>query len=96
MGRGALRVIVRILGEGQYDLEGDSLHKLKRADERLFHAIVDDDDAEYHARFAEVVALIRGEGRPVPVEKLVESDLILPSADTSLAEARKLFSDHPS
>jgi len=86
-------VIVRILGEGQYDLEGEALHELKVADARLFEAVAAADEAAYRARFQEVLSLVRGKGRRVPIDRLVESDLILPPAETTLQEARQLFGD---
>lgn len=89
-------MIVRILGEGQYDLEGDALHALKLADAKLFEAVVANDEGRYREAFDQVLSLVRGKGRQVPIDRLVESDLILPAAETPLHEARKLFTDHPS
>ena len=83
-------MIVRVLGEGQYDLEGDALHDLKLLDQRLFAAVVAAEEAEYQAAFAAVLSLVRS-ARRVPDDRIVESDLILPSSDTPLAAARRLF-----
>jgi hypothetical protein len=88
-------VIVRILGEGQFDLEGEALQALKTADAHLFEVVAAGDEAAFHRSFGEVLALVRGRGRRLPPERLVESDLVLPGADTSLADARKLFTAHP-
>ena len=88
-------MIVRILGEGQFDLEGEALHALKVADGHLFETVAAGDEAAFHTAFVAVVQLVRGRGRPVPAERLVESDLVLPATDTSLADARKLFTAHP-
>ena len=35
--------------------------------------------------------LVREHGSPLPVDELVESDLILPTPDTTLEEAQILF-----
>ena len=83
-------MIVRILAEGQYDLEGPTLHELKLLDQRLFAAVAGSDPAEYRAAFDDVLALVRS-GRRIPDEQLTESDLALPAADTDLAGARRLF-----
>lgn len=88
-------MIVRILGEGQYDLEGDALQALKVADARLFEVVAGADEAAFESVFIEVLALVRDRGRPLAAERLVESDLVLPASDTSLDEARKLFTSHP-
>jgi hypothetical protein len=84
-------VIVRIQGEGQYDLEGEALQALKEADRQLMDAVVAGDEQAFHERFSAVLRLVRERGTPVPPERLVESDLVLPAADMSLEEARRLF-----
>lgn len=83
-------MIVRVMGEGQYDLEGASLHELKLLDQRLFGAVAGSDPREYRQAFDAVLVLVRTGGR-VPDDRLVESDLILPAPDTGLDEARRLF-----
>jgi len=88
-------VIVRILGEGQYDLEGQALGELKRADQALFRAVADSDEGAFHQALQSVLALVRTRGTPLPVDRLTESDLILPPPDTTLAEAQRLFTQHP-
>lgn len=84
-------MIVRIQGEGQYDLEGEALHALKVADGHLFEAVAAGDEAAFHQQFQGVLRLVRERGSHLPADRLVESDLVLPASDTSLAEARQLF-----
>ncbi len=88
-------MVVRILGEGQYDLEGEALHALKVADARLFDVVAAGDEAAFHRTFSDVLTLVRQRGQRVPDDRLVESDLVLPASDTSLADARRLFTAHP-
>ncbi len=88
-------MVVRILGEGQFDLEGEALHALKVADAKLFDAVAGGHEAEFHQAFHEVLRLVRERGAHLAAERLVESDLVLPASDTSLDEARKLFTAHP-
>lgn len=88
-------MIVRILGEGQYDLEGEALQALKVADAHCFEMVAGADEAAFDRAFVEVLALVRGRGARLPAERLVESDLVLPASETSLEEARKLFTSHP-
>jgi hypothetical protein len=87
-------MIVRILSEGQYDLNGDALGRLKALDEDMFAGIAANDEARYRRSFQAALQLVREQGKRLPDERLIESDLILPTADTTLAEARKLFTDH--
>jgi len=88
-------LIIRILTEGQYRLQGQDLSELDSLDDKLLDAIEEGDKEEYEKRFAEVLALIRGRGTRVPDTELVESDLILPAPDTTLEEAQELFSEYP-
>ena len=39
----------------------------------------------------EMLALVREHSSPLPVDELVESDLMLPAADLTLEEAQVLF-----
>jgi hypothetical protein len=87
-------VIVRILHDGQFELDGPALTELKRLDEDLFREVAEGDEPGYRSTFAAVLALVRGRGRRLADDRLVESDLILPAPDTTLAEARRLFTDH--
>jgi len=88
-------VIVRIMGEGQFDLEGEALHALKVADGHLFEMVAAGDEVAFHRSFQAVLHLVRERGKALPPQRLVESDLVLPSPETSLAEARQLFTSHP-
>ncbi|BCV20740.1 PspA-associated protein PspAA [Moorella sp. Hama-1] len=88
-------MIIRILTEGQYRLEGQALTDLDRLDDSLLDALAAGNRQEYEDNFREVLALIRGRGNRVPDTELVESDLILPAPDTTFEEAKGLFVDYP-
>lgn len=88
-------MIIRVLSEGQYRVEGEALNELDRLDDRLLDAISNNDEEGFNRYFREVVALIRERGQKLPDAELVESDLILPAPDTTLTEARELFTDYP-
>ncbi len=86
-------MIVRILGEGQYDLSADALSRLKALDEDMFASIAASDESRYASSFRAALAVVREQGQALPHDRLVESDLILPSSDTTLEEARRLFTE---
>ena len=88
-------MIVRILGEGQYDLEGTALQELKLADAHLFEAVASNNEVRFAQEFHKVLTLVRTRGQRLDASRLTESDLVLPSSDTSLEEARRLFTSHP-
>ncbi|MDH7577105.1 MAG: hypothetical protein QHH75_04590 [Bacillota bacterium] len=88
-------MIVRILTEGQYRLQGDALAELDQLDDFLLDAIEADDEGEFTAHLREVIALVQNKGERVSDTELVESDLIIPAPDTTLEEARELFATYP-
>jgi len=86
-------VIVRIQGEGQYEVDEAGKGRLEEIDGRLFSAMEAGDAGSFQAALQEAVGYVEDAGRPLPAERLTASDLILPARDTSLEEAKRLFSD---
>jgi len=84
-------MIIRILTEGQFNLPGSHLDQLNEIDNQLVEAVESEDDGKFKQLLKEMLDLVRQKGTPVPVEELVESDLILPEADITLKEAEELF-----
>jgi hypothetical protein len=88
-------MIIRIMTEGQYKLEGQALTELDELDDSLLDAIERDDGEGFVARWQQVLDLVRQRSTKVEDAELVESDLILPAPDTTLDEARQLFASYP-
>jgi hypothetical protein len=86
-------VIIRILGDGQYDLQDDQLVQLNAHDDQLAKAIGQGDEAGCAAALSALVEAVQRLGRPVPAEPVVRSKLILPSPASPLSEVRDLVSD---
>ncbi|MGH3470832.1 MAG: PspA-associated protein PspAA [Nocardioidaceae bacterium] len=86
-------MIVRILGEGQFDLPDAAVDQLNELDEKIEAAIRAGDEATFAATLAEMLQQVRTTAQPVAIDALVPSDLVLPSRDSSLAEVRDLMSD---
>ncbi len=84
-------MIVRITTEGQYNLPGGFVDQLNDIDNRLVEAVEAGDHAEFEALLKEMLTLVRENGSPLPLDELVESDLILPEPDLTLEEAQGLF-----
>ncbi len=84
-------MIVRILHEGQYELSADALARLRKLDDELMEAVTSGSEATFAQRRDALVGLVRQEGKAVAADVLRESDLVLPPADITLAEARELF-----
>jgi hypothetical protein len=86
-------VIVRILGEGQFRVGDDAAGKLSALDKELDAAVHGADEAAFSAALRAAVQEVRTAGTPVGDDELVTADFILPFADASLAEVRKLLAD---
>ena len=84
-------MIIRILTEGQYNLPGAFLDELNEMDNTLVEVVAEEDRAKFEVALKEMLDLVRDNGTPVPVEELVESDLVLPEPDITLREAEELF-----
>jgi hypothetical protein len=85
-------VIVRILGEGQFDVSDDAVSALNDLDAKVESAIEAGDDAAFHTALASLLDGVRTAGVPHEAESLDASDLILPMADASLAEVKDMLS----
>jgi hypothetical protein len=84
-------MIVRILTEGQYYFPGAYIDELNEIDNRLVDAVERENLEEFQHLLKEMLDLVRNNGTPVPVDELVESDLVLPEPDITLEEAEELF-----
>ncbi|MYC30934.1 MAG: hypothetical protein F4X65_12715 [Chloroflexi bacterium] len=84
-------MIVRILGEGQFNLPGAAIDDLNDIDNRMVDAVEAEDEKRLQSLLQEMVKLVMEKGSPLPLDELVESDLILPETDLTLEEAEHVF-----
>jgi hypothetical protein len=80
-------MIVRISGEGQYEITDDLHHQLNVLDDTAVEAVDREDEAGWRAAFDELLTFVRENGTRTGEEDLRPSDIILPPADLSYAEA---------
>jgi hypothetical protein len=86
-------VIVRVMGEGQFDVDEEVAKGLDELDGQAEQALEAGDQerlAELLRRMAEVV---RTNGARLPDDDLSPSAAIIPPDDLTLEEARELFED---
>jgi hypothetical protein len=86
-------VIVRLMGEGQYRIDEGLAERLNALDSEATEALERGDEAALGRLLAQMADAVREAGERLPDEDLSPSDGIVPPADLSLDEARKLFSD---
>ena len=84
-------MIVRIATEGQYRLADEVIERVNALDNDAVAAVEAGDEGRFTELFAQIIALIRAEGSPLPEDELHGSDVIVPPPDTSFEEARHEF-----
>lgn len=86
-------MIVRILGEGQWEVPEDAVAGLNTLDDQVEKAVKAQDQAELTLALSELLDEVRSAGTPVPDDQLADSDLILPDVDSTLADVEGLLAD---
>ena len=84
-------MILRITSEGQFNLPGSYVDQLNEIDNELVEAVEAADQSGYGRLLKKMLDLVRDQGSPLPIDEIVESDLILPEPDLTLEEAQVLF-----
>jgi len=87
--------IVRIMGHGQFAIDAKTLKKLIDIDNSIVELVSSgrSDDFEFRKKLTELNDTVRKNCKPMDSREIIKSDIILPSADLSIDEAKKLFRD---
>ncbi len=84
-------MIIRIFGEGQYELPERALGRLHELDADTESAVSARDSERFHDAYDRLLKHVRTEGTRLRPDDLRPSDLLLPPADSSVIEvAREL------
>ena len=86
-------MIVRILNEGQWEVDESHLTELNRLDEEVEAAVEQGDEVAFTGVMAALLSAVRERGTTLPVDSLEDSDLILPPSDATLAEVKELLGE---
>lgn len=86
-------MIVRLMGEGQYQVDDGLREQLNELDDRAQTAIDAEDEPALDDMLDQMWQLVRDRGEQLSDDDLSGSDLIIPPSDLTLEETRKLFSD---
>jgi len=84
-------MIVRIMGEGQYRIDDSDRDNLNELDNAAVAAAEGGDETAFLKSFQALVEHVRELGTPLADDELVESDVLLPPADTTFEEAQHEF-----
>ena len=86
-------MIVRLMGEGQFEVDDEVAKGLNDIDEQAAQAVEAGDEERLSELLQRMAGAVRTNGTRVPDDQLDASDAIIPPDDLSLDEARRLFED---
>jgi hypothetical protein len=84
-------MIVRISGEDQYRLDDDQRENLNQLEERVVGIVEAGAEDGFGDAFATLLQFVRDHGERVAADDIESSDVILPPADVTFAEATSDF-----
>ena len=84
-------MIVRVMGEAQFEAPDDLQSELNELDNEAVAAVQAEDEERLRSLLEKMAQLVRDRGKRLPDEDLHASDLLVPPSDLSLDEARELF-----
>jgi hypothetical protein len=86
-------VIVRILGEGRYDVPDADLPAIEQLDAQLVDAMDRGDEAAFTGTLADLIGQVRHTGKLVAPDDLRTSSLVVPHDGSTLDEVRSLLAE---
>lgn len=84
-------MIIRVIGDGQYAVDSCLYDRLNGIDNRIVDHVQAGDEAAFRAGLSELVGTVTAAGRRLDGTEFCQSDVVVPPADLTLAEARDLF-----
>ncbi|MGY1435193.1 PspA-associated protein PspAA [Streptomyces reniochalinae] len=87
-------MIVRIMGEGQVQLDDRHFVELNKLDDELLEEMENGDEAGFRRTLGALLDAVRRLGSPLPDDALEPSELILPAPDATLEEVRDMLGDN--
>ncbi len=84
-------MIIRVMGEGQYRVDSGLFDTLNQIDNRIVEHVQQQDVQGFRSSLTDLIGCVQREGQRIADTELVESDIIVPPADMTLAEARDVF-----
>lgn len=86
-------MIVRILGEGQFDVPEGALDGLNELDDKLVAAIDSGDEQSFSDGLSRLLDAVANEGQRMPDDYLGPSELVLPGPDSTVEQVRELLTE---
>ncbi|MFJ2861629.1 hypothetical protein [Kitasatospora sp. NPDC087314] len=84
-------MIMRVMGEGQFEVGESHLNLLNELDAELVTAVESGDEEHFRRAYGKLLDAVKRFGTPVPLDSLEPSELILPSSEATIEEVRELL-----
>lgn len=84
-------MIVRILEDGQYEVDEETAKELSAIDDKIAKALDANDEAAFAAALADLVARVHASGKQLEDGDLRPSDLAVPAPESTLAEVQRIL-----
>ena len=81
------------MGQGQFTVDSKIHRKLNDLDNSIVELVSQErsDDGEFRRKLAELSEMVVRNSKPLDPKAIIQSDIILPSTDLSIDEAKRLF-----
>jgi len=84
-------MIVRLMGEGQYELEKKHIDEVNKIDNNIVKIINKGDEEVFRSEFKKLSEYVRKNGKRISDEVIKPSEIIIPPSDLTLDEAKRIF-----
>lgn len=84
-------MIIRIMGEGQYNVKGSLFDVLNKIDNTIVENVQKGDEKAYRKNLSKLISTIKSKGELIDDKELIASDIIVPPPDMTLKEAHDVF-----
>lgn len=84
-------MIVRLMGEGQYELDKMYMDEVNRIDNNIVKIVQKGDELVFKSEFKKLSEYVRKNGNKISDEVIKPSEIIIPPSDLTLDEAKRIF-----
>jgi hypothetical protein len=91
--RGVKKKIIRVLGQGQFSVDSETLGKLNSIDNSIVRKLETENltDQEFKLKMEQLEEIVTKKGKLLDPRVIVSSDIILPGNDLTIEEANRFF-----
>ncbi len=84
-------MIIRIMGEGQYEVNSCLLDQLNAIDNRSVDHVSQGRQKEFREDLMKLITAVKENGKPLDPKEIVKSEVIVPPRDLTFEEAKNVF-----